>query len=94
MKVQTTLVVLVTLACCAMTGCTEDVKSVEYYAAHPDEALKKLADCRTKDVKAQVSEAACTNPTKGYALFKNAQNKAGTAAAIAEIEKMRKGASQ
>lgn len=73
-----------------IAGCTNDVKSVEYYAAHPEEARKMLAECQSKDVKIQIGDPVCTNPTKGYAIYKNAQNKASTAAAISEIDKMRK----
>ncbi|ABE47314.1 EexN family lipoprotein [Polaromonas sp. JS666] len=92
MKVQTTLIVVATLACVAFTGCT-DVKSVEYYTAHPDEAVKKLEKCR-KEGKSQNSESACANPARGYGLFLVAQDKAATEAFITELQKMRKEASK
>lgn len=92
MKIQTALIVVATLACVAFTGCT-DVKSVEYYTAHPDEAVQKLKECR-KEGKSQKSEPACANPARGYGLFLVAQEKAANEAFTAELQKMRKGANQ
>ena len=72
----------------------KDVKSVEYYAAHKDEALQRLAECRGMDVKVQISDPVCVNPTKGYALYRYTERRAVVEAERKAIQEWKKGSTK